>query len=537
MKNLLNLKRDDIKINLLPGFVVFMLALPLSIGISVASGAPPTAGIITAIIGGIIGSFVTGSYVTINGPAAGLIVIVFACIDELGAGDAMAGYRAMLACTVGAGVIQMVLGRLRAGKLGLAFPSNVVHAMLSAIGIIIISKQIYVMFGLTPQGSGPISLYLNFPAQVLNMNFAIALIGASSLYVVMKLGQNRHIPLIQKIPAPLVAVVGGIFLGHIFNLEVEHKVASSFGLLSVGPNFLLNIPSHISDAFFLPDFSKFWTFTSLKHTLMITFVASTESILSACAIDRLDPAKRKSDLDRELLGKGLCNTLAGLIGGLPMIAEIVRSSANIENGGKTQASNFFHGVFLLLFLTLAPKYLHLIPLASLAGVLVATGYQLAKPHHFFHAIEKGRDAGIVFAVTVVAILATDLLIGVLIGTAVELSLVALRGRTLWLFSFKAVIRDTSKGRTVKVLSPLAFSNYLQLRETIVRSNDKGKLTIDLRRARVVDQTVMEHLQSHGADLKENGTDFDLLFSENHQSQSAHPSSTRILHSMRERVTQ
>lgn len=513
--------------DLLAGFIVFMVALPLCVGISVASGAPATAGLITAIFGGIVGSLISGSYVTINGPAAGLIAIALACVQEMGHGVPMDGYRALLACTVVAGGIQIVIGLLRGGSLGLAFPSTVVHAMLSAIGVIIISKQAHVLLGVSPTATSPFGLMAEFPKSVMNLNPEIALIGAAALVLMIGLS-GRKSKALRFVPVPLLAVLAGVGFGLFFDLEHEHMAHFLTKDFMVGPKFLLNIPDSLSAAIFFPNFSVLSDPVAWKHIFMITFVASTESILSACAVDRLDPEKRKTNLDRELVGKGICNMLAASVGGLPMIAEIVRSSANISNGAKSQWSNFFHGGFLLLFILVAPQYLHLVPLAALAGVLVFVGYNLAKPDHFMHAWEKGRDQGIVFATTLIAILATDLLVGVIIGAAVEFAFNVYRSRTLNLFRLNVDVQEEFEGTTIAINGPVAFTNYLPLKSQIERIGGGRRLTIDLRASRSIDQTVMEHLSRHASEIEMSGNTVDILFSDAHHSSSGHMHAARYL---------
>ncbi len=442
---LLDLKkhwRDDLS----AGFIVFMVALPLCIGIAAASGVPPAAGIIAAVIGGILGSVVSGSYVTVNGPAAGLIAIILACVEEMGRGVPLDGYRALLACTVVAGCLQLLIGWLRGGGLGLMFPSSVVHGMLAAIGVIIMAKQAHVLLGVTPVTTSPLRLIAELPHSLTILNPEIAWIGFTSLLLMIGLS-GRQLKILRFIPASLLAVLVGIAFGQFFDLAHEHT-AHFFSLrFYVGPRFLLDIPNNLAAAIFLPNFAVLTDPLAWKHIFMIAFVASTESILSVCAVDKLDPQKRHSNLNRELMGKGACNALAGAVGGLPMIAEIVRSSANIVNGARTQWSNFFHGLFLLLFIAAVPQYLHLIPLACLSAILVYVGYNLARPAHLIHAWRQGSAQGLVFTVTLLTILATDLLVGVIAGTCLEFAMNFYRNRNRVLFRSKVITPETEKNGT------------------------------------------------------------------------------------------
>lgn len=483
------------------GFSIFMIALPLSIGISIASGAPPTAGIVAAIIGGIVGSFCTGSKLTINGPAAGLIVIVSVAISELGQGDPVVGFRLMLACVVIAGILQIAMGLLKLGTIGLAFPSTVVHGMLAAIGLIIISKQVHIALGVDGVTGGPIQQFLKIPESFMRMNTGIAAIGFASL-ASMLLWSIYGKKFTKFVPPPLVAILVGSALGIYFDLHHTHLVKQAFLSFTASPKFLLTVPDSLKSALFIPDFSMIGSGLFWKHTIMITLVATAESILSTCAVDKLDPEKRQSDLNRDLTGKGITNMISGLIGGLPMISEIVRSSANVANGAKTQWSNFFHGLFLLFFLGTVPWLLHEIPVTSLAVILILVGYKLGAPRHFISAFKHGTAQGVVFLLTVSVILATDLLIGVLVGTLFEIIIVGASSQSIPGFRLKYENKGLPEDPILQVNGSLAFTNYLSLRSQIEKQSGGicSRLTLDLRKARVVDHTVNEHLLKHVEDF-------------------------------------
>lgn len=494
--------KDLLKTDLPAGFSVFMIALPLSIGIAVASGAPPTAGIIAAVIGGMVGSFCNGNRLAINGPAAGLIVIVAAAVSELGAGDPMTGFRAMLACVVIAGVLQILMGSFRLGTLGLMFPVTVVHGMLAAIGLIIISKQTHVALGVAGVKGNPLANFIQLPESLLHLNPAIALIGGVSLAMMVLW------PLLGKrvsgiLPAPLVAILAGAGIGIWMDLEHTHLV-TGFVTASVGPDYLLDVPSSLKSALIFPDFSQAGSFPFWKHVVMITLVATAESILSTCAVDKLDPEKRRSNLNRDLLGKGLVNTLSGALGGLPIITEIVRSSANVSNGAKSQVANFLHGLFLLTFLAAAPALLHMIPVASLAAVLIVVGFRLASPKHFIHAFHKGKIQGAIFVLTVVTILATDLLMGVVVGTLAEFVVLAASSQTWKLFRLSHERHGSADAPIIRINGPVGFTNYLMLRNQLNPPASVRTLTLDLRKAPVIDTTVLEHLDTHIADFQAAG---------------------------------
>ena len=421
--------KENWRSDLQSGFLVFLIALPLCLGISVASGFPPSAGIITAIIGGVLVSRISGSYLTINGPAAGLIVVVLAAVQALGEGDAMAGYRYTLAAIVVASVLQVLLGVLKMGQLSAFFPTSVVHGMLAAIGMIIIATQTHVMLGVTPEAGSLFSIIAQIPHSVLTMNTDIVLISFLGLLILIVW------PFIgSRIPAPVIVVLVGIVFAWHFDLDQKTTAG--------GSNFLVALPDHFLAGFYFPDFSKVTTIAFWEAVLSISLVGSLESLLSTTAVDKLDPYKRSSDLDRDLTAIGLGNLVAGLVGGLPMIAEIVRSSANIDNGAKTAWANFFHGLILLLFVALFTRFIQSIPLASLAALLVYTGYRLASPQTFARVMEVGKEQLFLFVVTIIGVLATDLLIGVTLGILVKLAITLARG--VWpgnLFKIHFTIRQ------------------------------------------------------------------------------------------------
>ncbi|MGH8553905.1 MAG: SulP family inorganic anion transporter, partial [Methylococcales bacterium] len=338
---------------------------------------PPMAGITAAMVGGLLVSRINGSYVTISGPAAGLIVVTLAGVQTLGQGDAMLGYRLTLAAVVCAGALQALLGFLKVGKLSAFFPASVVHGMLAAIGIIIMAKQIHTVFGVKPEAKEIFDTIAEVPRSVLNLNPEIAFIGTVSL-LLMILWPRIKLPYLKLPPAPIIVVLVGMALGQWFDLDHQHKYLLHFPeghVYSVGPSFLVAIPMNFLESFYFPDFSKVATGQFWVVVISICLVSSIESLLSAAAIDKLDPYQRQSNLNKDLSGLGIGSSISGFLGGLPMISEIVRSSANIDNGARTGWSNFFHGLFMLGFIAMFPRLIHEIPLASLAALLVYTGFR------------------------------------------------------------------------------------------------------------------------------------------------------------------
>jgi MFS superfamily sulfate permease-like transporter len=502
--------KQNWKADMISGFLVFLIALPLCLGISMASGFPPVSGIFTAIIGGLVVSFFGGSQLTIKGPAAGLIVIALGAVTELGQGDAFLGYRLTLAVVVAAGVLQIIFGWIKSGVLADFFPSAAVHGMLAAIGVIIAAKQLYTLMGVKPEAHETLDLLAELPSGIAALNPEIALIGLVSLLIMFLFPLIKH-PLFKKIPAPLVVILVAIPLGRYFDLEHEHIYLFLDGHeYSIGPKFLVTLPDSLIAAVTFPDFSQLFSATSIKYIVMFALVGSLESLLSSKAIDSLDPYKRKSNMNRDLLGVGVGNTLAGLIGGLPMISEIVRSSSNINNGGKTWWSNVFHGIFLLIFVAFFPFLIHQIPLAALAAMLIFTGYRLASPKEFYKTYQIGKEQLAIFLITIIVTLGTDLLLGIAAGIIAKI-IMHLKNGLPWRHMFKPLFTVTKEEDTyvVDVFHSAVFSNYILLKKSLDALPRGKHLTIDFANANLVDHTVMENLHQYQHDYEHEGGRFEL----------------------------
>lgn len=483
------------KSDIVSGFIVFLIALPLSLGIAIASGVPPMAGIISAFVGGMVISLLSGSHVTINGPAAGLIVVVLSSVERLGNGNLQEGYPHFLAATVVAGGFLILMGLAKAGKLGDFFPLSVVHGMLAAIGIIIMSKQIHVMLGVKPHAKGPLALIAEIPHSIATMNPKIALIGVLCLMVMIVLVFFVKNKTIKKIPAPLVAVVIGMLLAMLFRLDSPRQETIFGKSFQVGPEFLVDLPEDFWAGFTFPDFSKVPTLDFWIVVITITLIQGVESLLSASAVEQLDPYKRPTDLNKDIMAVGIGSAVAGFIGGIPIIAEIVRSSANISNGAKTRWSNFFHGLFVFLSVLLIPYIIQLIPLACLASLLVITGFRLASPKEFAHVYHLGKDQFIIFTGTIVGILATDLLKGVLIGLFIKILIGLYYGinlRNLFKANLSIQQRD-NKTIEVSLAGSITFSNYLSVKEKIARLPLQADIFIDFTNVSYLDHSSLERL--------------------------------------------
>ncbi len=403
--------KQNAKYDVVAGFILFLIALPLSLAIALASGVPAVAGVLTAMVGGMIGSMLGGSYVTINGPAAGLIVIVVGAVNELGAlnpGDPLAGYKYMLAVGVACGILQIVLGIVKAGPVTNLFPFSVVEGMVAGIGIIIMAKQIHVVLGVKVGGS-MIATIGAIPSSFANLDTNAAILGAIAIAIMIIW---PSIPKVAKVlPAPLAIMM------------ITIPLAASFGM---DAKKLVSVPLNFADSFAFPDFTYITDPISIKFIITFLIVASIESLLTAAAIEKKDPWKRRNNMNREFWSKGVANTVSCSIGGIPMIAEVVRSSTNIMVGARTRWSNFFHGFFMLAFVAGLPWLLNMIPLAALAGMLVVIGFRLAHPKIFAHIAHTGKDEIAFMVGTVLGVVLVDLLVGVFFGMWLSIGLNAIR---------------------------------------------------------------------------------------------------------------
>lgn len=498
--------KENWRSDLLAGFFVFLIALPLSLGIAIGSGFPPSAGIITAVVGGLLVSRLNGSYIVINGPAGGLIVVMLAAVESLSDGDIMSGYRYTLAAVMLTGVFQIIMGRYKLGSLSAFFPAPVVHGMLAAMGISIMARQVHVMLGATPEPGSLFSSIAQIPNSLLNSTPEIATIGLISFAILLFWPLLKQTKL-GKIPAPIIVLLLGMGLAQFFGIQHDHYHFGQATLHEhlISPPFLVEIPTDFTEYFYLPDFSKIMTFEFWVATITICMVASLESVLSATAAEKVDPYKRPTDLDRDLSAVGLGNAVSGFLGGLPMIAEFVRSSANVEGGAQTGWANFFHGLILLMFVVLFPHFIHNIPHASLAALLVFVGYRRATPKVFAQVLAIGKDQLFLFVVTIIAVLATNLLVGVFFGVFVKLLLHLSRG--VWLnnmFKIHFTIIEQGNNVTVKIIGSALFSNFIPLKKAVDNIEPGKNIIIDFSQGYLIDHSILIYLNEFSAHYARSG---------------------------------
>lgn len=494
MKNLLN----DLKQDLPAGLVVFLVALPLCLGIALASGAPLFSGVIAGIVGGIAVAAVSGSSVSVSGPAAGLTVIVLHSIQQLGS------YELFLLSVVLAGSIQVILGYLKAGIIGHYFPSSVIKGMLAAIGLILVFKQIPHALGYDKDSEGDFVFIQvdgeNTFSEILNaINFlhpGAIIIAAVSLVILIAWERPffKRYPFFTFVPGALVAVVLGVALNEFFK--------TTNPILALENDHLVKLPvagslNEFIGQFTLPDFAGFRNGNVYIIAVTIAIVASLESLLSVEAADKLDPYRRNTPTDRELKAQGLGNIISGLIGGLPLTAVIVRSSANINAGSKSKKSAIIHGLLLLISVIGFADLLNKIPLACLAAVLLVVGYKLAKLSLFKSMYALGWEQFIPFVVTIVAILFSDLLKGIGIGMAVSIFFI-LRNNYRRAYYFMKEIRNEGETITIRLVEDVTFINKGVITLTLDKLPLNSHVIIDGSKSHTIDLDVLEIIHSFKA---------------------------------------
>lgn len=502
-----------LKNDLPAGIVVFFVAVPLCLGIALASGAPLFAGIIAGIVGGIVVGIASGSPLGVSGPAAGLAVIVLTAIGTLGG-----SYQAFLTALVLAGILQLLLGYAKAGFIAYFFPSSVIKGMLTGIGLLIILKQIPHAIGwdkdaigddafMQADGQNTFSEITNAFEFITPGALLIAVISLAILILWDTVLIKRH-KIFQLIQGPIVVVVLGIFM----------NMAYAKGILpfSLNDKQIVSIPVPASfQSFFgqftFPDFSALKNIEVWKIAFVLAIVASLETLLCVEATDKLDPDKRVTPTNRELKAQGLGNIVSGLIGGLPVTQVIVRSSANINFGAKTKMSAILHGVFLLISAILIASILNLIPLASLAAILLMVGYKLAKPSLFKQMYKLGWEQFIPFVATIVAIIATDLLKGITVGILVGI-FYTLRHSYRNSHHVKDVVSDDN-GKAVHHLvlaEEVSFFNKASLLNTLDAIPTNSKVIIDCTNSKSIAYDVIEIIKDYELNAKSKNIELEKI---------------------------
>jgi MFS superfamily sulfate permease-like transporter len=506
----MNINKNFLKQDLPAGVVVFLVALPLCLGIALASGAPFFSGMIAGIVGGIVIGSLSNSTLSVSGPAAGLAALVLASITKLGAFDAF------LLAVVIAGVVQVILGFIKAGSISNYFPNSVIKGMLTAIGIIIILKQIPHALGYDEDYEGDLSFiqingentFTTIINSLQHIHLGAVIIALISLFILIVWEKPFIKNKIGFIPGGLVAVVLSVIINQIF-------VSNNLSLAITGKHLVnIPVPNDISEFlgfFTFPDFSKITNTDVWITGVTIAIIASLETLLSIEAIDKLDPAKKITSTNRELKAQGVGNIISGMIGGLPITSVIVRSSANVNAGAKSKISAIFHGVLLLISVIAIPSIINKIPLAALAAILLITGYKLAKISIFKEMYLNGKYQWWPFIITVVATVFTkDLLEGVGIGIIVSIFAI-LKGNMKHAYYFHKENHHAGDAITIKLAEEVSFLNKASIKQTLAHLPENSNITIDASASTYIDFDVLELIKEFKeAQAKEKNINVSLI---------------------------
>jgi MFS superfamily sulfate permease-like transporter len=480
---------SNLKYDLKASLVVFLVALPLCLGIAMASGAPPISGLIAGIVGGIVVGALSGSQVSVSGPAAGLTVIVLDSINGMGS------FELFLATLVVAGLIQLALGIAKAGVIGYYFPHSVIKGMLAAIGLILILKQIPHALGYDADLVGDKSFLqagdqntfseIWYAFKYYSIGAILIVVVALGILILFERPLIKNHKILRVVPGALWAVISGIVINYLYGVFNPNWQLKDEHLVSIP---VLDNLGQIGNLLTFPDFSMIGESTFWIVAVTIAMIGSLESLLSIDAADKLDSQKRISPPSQELVAQGIGNTISGLIGGLPVTAVIARSSANIASGAKTKMSAIFHGFLLIILVLAIPTILNMIPLSCLAAVLFLIGYKLAKPSIFIRIYKNGWDQFVPFIATVIAILFTDLLIGIGIGMIFGLLFVVKIN-----FVRAVTLSELNGNYLLKMEQDMSFLNKALLMKLLAKIPSGSKMIINARNAQFIDHDIQKVL--------------------------------------------
>jgi len=521
--------RENWRNDLTAAISVSLVALPLSLGIAVASGVSPMAGILSAVIGGVVTTFFRGSHLAVNGPAAGLIAVVLGGLMAL---DGNINY--VLAAVVVSGAIQMVLGLLKLGRFAKLLPSSVLHGILAAIGVIIFAKQAHYALGTSSNADTIIGTLRDIIYKLPEANpyvFMVSFTGILALVFYKKIKYK----FIRVIPAPMWVLLLAIPFVFAFNFFDGHSLSFFGENYAVGPELLIDIPSNPLESIMHPDFGMIGTGAFWLTVLSITTIASILALASARAVDKLDPYKRTTDLNKDLMAVGLSTMVSGALGGIPISTVIVRSTVNVNSNAKTKWSNLYHGLLLVLFVLLLAPVLQSVPLAALAAILVHTGFKLASPKVFKQAYDQGVEQLLFLSSTLIITLFTDLLYGIIGGILMTLVLHMLLAKVGFLRFFKMIYRSGTKvycqengTYDIKLKGVANFLYALKL-DKLLNEIPKGSVVrIDMSQTRLVDLSIMENVIEFKRIHDNDGGDVKLIGLDNHVASTSHNRALKIV---------
>lgn len=547
--------KQNWKNDLIAAFSVALVALPLGLIISLASGAPPMAGIISASIGAIVATFIRGSHLVINGPGNTLILVVASAIvalnDTTAAGDIInfSGLKYCLAAFICAGAIQILFGLLKIGRYSDFIPNSVIYGLLAAIGVMILGKQLHTAIGVVPTtgtdealpyltGIKSIDYIIELPHSFIVHNPIIGSITAMSL-LVMVLHPRVKSKIVHFVPASIWVILFTIPLVYAFNLFESHEIKFAGSTHIVGPQHLAKVDSDIMSNLFFPDFGKA---TTMKFWLIvgaIVMISTVETLSSAKAVEKLDPYRRKVNKNKDLIAVGVATIAACSVGGLPVVNVIARSSININNGAKTRWSNFFHGVILTLFVLLLTPVINLIPHAALASILIYTGYKLTSPIVFRDVARKGKEQLIIMVFTFLSTLTMGLITGLAMGIVFTMLVQIVQSRMSIVEYFTKAkkldleeVTEANDELYIRVKGVSSFMNLLALIKRLSKLPKRKSITIGFANAELVDHTVLEYVHEFADKYNTEGGKLSIVGLGVHSTSSSHP---YALHYLRDQV--
>ncbi len=521
--------KENWRSDLLAAMSVSLVALPLALGIAVASNMSPMSGVLSAIIGGVVTTFFRGAHLAINGPGAGLIAVILGGLVAL---DGNINY--VLAAIVISGAIQTLMGVFKMGRFAKLLPSSVLHGILASIGVIIIAKQAPYALGTTSDADSIIGNLLDIFYKLPEANPFVLLVTLSGILILV-FYKRINSKLIRAIPAPMWVLLMAIPMVFGFDFFNEHSISFFGYTYGVGPALLIDIPKDPLDCIMHPDFAMIGTMPFWLTVLSITTIASLLTLASARAVDKLDPFKRTTDLNKDLVGVGLSTMISGALGGLPIITVIVRSTVNVNSNAKTKWSNLYHGIFLLLFVLLLAPVLGSVPLAALAAILVHTGFKLASPQVFKHAYDQGVEQLLFLSSTLIITLYTDLLYGIVGGILITLITHMLLAKVGVVSFFKMIYRSGSKvyhlengTYSVKLRGVSNFLYALELDKLLEEIPLGSVVSIDMSQTRLVDLSIMENMIDFKRIHENSGGDVKLIGLDNHVASTSHNRALKII---------
>jgi len=518
--------------DLIAGVSVALIALPLSLGIALAAGAPAMSGILSAIVGGVVTTLYRGGHISINGPAKGVIGVILLGIALMDDGSGQA-FNYVLAAVVVSGAIQTLLGILKLGRFAEIFHTSVIHGILAAIGIIIVAKQIHVALGTHSDSSSIVQNLVDAVISIPQANPFVVIIALAGLLLLL-FHSKISSRFFHILPAPMWVValsIPFVYGFDFFEQQTQYFLGRAY---EVGPHLLLDIPNNIMDSVMHPNFSKIDTLEFWTTALSMLIITSIESLAIAKAVDKIDPYKRKTDLNKDLTGIGLSTMVAGLIGGLPIIAVIIRSTVNIHNGAKTKWSNMYQGFLLLLFIVALSPIMRQVPLCAFAILLVYTGFKLASPAVFKQTYNQGIEQLLFFVGTMILTLFTNLLIGLLGGLLLALVTHMILARLSIPHFFEMVYNSPTKlierpdgSFNLQVKGIANFLGILKVQKLVARIPSGSNVNIDLSETRLVGMTYMDYLAEYVKMQRNTGGNVLISGLDAHVSSSTHNRALKI----------